>query len=212
LQAWATYGCDGSNRQLPVNWSSNNTSVATVNNSGTVTAAADGFATIRAMWGPIRVFTGQVCALFNPSCPEGLPVAQASIKVQKPTYVRIIGTPSYTQGPPAPYVYNVNRQILDQESQPINKVMFVDESYGPDPPSGDCTSVAVDANDTDSTAGGTFGPDRYFLPGNAPNPCSSTSTQSFKVTLNGVVHDIQTKYTVRWEYSGVTVTCSAGCQ
>jgi hypothetical protein len=138
--------------------------------------------------------------------------APGNVETLTPTFVRIIGTPAYTQGPPAPYVYNVNREILDQEGSPISQVMFVDESYSPDPPSGTCTSLTVDARDDFSTEGGTFGPDFYTLPGNAANPCSSTSTQSFKVTLNGVVSNIQTTYAVTWQYSGVSVTCSAGCR
>lgn len=46
---------------------------------------------------------------------------------------------------------------------------------------------------------------------NAPNPCSSSSTQNLKVRLNGRDYSIQTKYSVTWQFSGVTISCSAGC-
>ena len=130
----------------------------------------------------------------------------ARAKVLKPTFVRVIGEPRYTQGPPAPYVYNVNREILDQNTDPMNYVMYVMENYVPPVPTGNCTSLPVEKNDDYSTSGGTFGPDRYYLPGNAPNPCSSESTQHFKVRWNGVTYDIQTTYKVKWQFSGVTVT------
>jgi hypothetical protein len=51
----------------------------------------------------------------------------------------------------------------------------------------------------------------YTLPGNAPNPCSSTSIQRFTVRLNGADYGIQTRYRVTWQYSGVTVSCIEGC-
>jgi hypothetical protein len=88
----------------------------------------------------------------------------------------------------------------------MNGVMFVMESYDPAVPTGNCTSLAVETHDENSTAAGTFGPDFYTLPGNAPNPCSSESIQHFKIRFNGVTYDIQTTYKVKWQYSGVTVT------
>jgi len=90
--------------------------------------------------------------------------------------------------------------------------MFVDESYTPNPPEGDCGSEEAEQGDANSDACGIFGPDLYSLTGSVPNPCSMTSTQSFKVTLDGAVHDIVTKHLVTWAYSGVTVTCTSGCE
>jgi hypothetical protein len=106
----------------------------------------------------------------------------------------------------------VNREILDQEGFPINKVMFVDESFSPDPPSGNCTGQPVDQHDDFSNSAGSFGPDTYSLPGAAPNPCTSTSTQSLRITLSGVTYNIDPTYSIKWEYSGVTVTCPGGCR
>jgi hypothetical protein len=124
------------------------------------------------------------------------------VKTQTPTYVAVIGNPAYTQGPPAPYVYNVNRQIQDQDHQAIDKVLFVHEYFDPATPTGNCTNLTVDPHDGDSNGAGIFGPDLYSLPGNAPNPCSSTSTQHFVIAG----HTIQTTYTVNWQFSGVTLT------
>jgi hypothetical protein len=121
---------------------------------------------------------------------------------RKPTYVAIIGTPRYTLGPPAPYVYNVNRQILDQFRQPLNGVRFVHEYFLPDPPSGNCTTLAVQSRSDNSDAYGIFGPDLYTLPGNAHNPCSSSSTQHLEV--DGM--PVTPTYAVTWQYSGVTVS------
>ena len=136
--------------------------------------------------------------------------AQASNQIQVPvnripTFVRRIGTQQYQQGPPAPYAFVVNREILDQFGAPINAVMFVNESFDPDPPSGNCTSEEVEQGDGNSTEGGTFGPDFYTLPGNAPNPCESTSTQRFQITYKGYPYTVFTRYTVTWRYSGITL-------
>jgi hypothetical protein len=125
---------------------------------------------------------------------------------QVPTYMSIVGTPAYTQGPPAPYAYNINRQILDQDHHPIDAVMHVHEYFDPAVPTGNCTAQAVDTHDGDSNSAGIFGPDLYSLPGNAPNPCSSSSTQHFVVTLASRQYTISTTYAVQWQYSGVTVT------
>jgi hypothetical protein len=150
--------------------------------------------------------------------PEGhVPISEeANIQVvaqqvQIPTFFAIVGQPAYTQGPPAPYVFNINRQILDENRQPINKALLVKEVYDPEVPTGNCTTLPVETGDDFSNEAGIFGPDLYTLPGNAPNPCSSTSIQRFTVRLNGADYGIQTRYRVTWQYSGVTVTCIEGC-
>jgi hypothetical protein len=104
-----------------------------------------------------------------------------------PTYVAIIGTPAYTQGRPAPYVYNVNREILDQNHHPLTGVRYVEESYNPNPASANspptpvCTSNRIDTNNVNSNDQGIFAPDLYYLTSGAPNPCSLASVQHFKV-------------------------------
>jgi len=148
---------------------------------------------------------GWYCALDEFSVP-----GQVQVPVQKPTYVRPIGTQAYTDPPPAPYAYIINREVLDQAWKPIERVMFVDETYTPNIPTGNCTSEPVDQGDANTNSAGIFGPDIYSL-GGGGGACSSTSTQSFKVTLNGTVYDIQTTYTVNWRHDGVTVTCATGC-
>jgi hypothetical protein len=130
---------------------------------------------------------------------------------QRPTYVSIIGTPAYTVGPPAPYVYNVSRQILDQNRNPIDRRMFVDESWSPSVPDGNCTALPVDEGDAYSNDYGMFGPDLYSLSGGAPAGCESVSTQSFRVSMAGTWYSITTRYRVTWRQSGVTVACIAGC-
>ncbi len=130
---------------------------------------------------------------------------------QIPTFFVVVGTPRYTQGPPAPYVYNINRQILDQNRQPINMSLLVKEIYSPAVPDGDCTNQPVQTSDNYSNDAGIFGPDLYSMPGTAPNPCTSTSVQRFTVRLNGADWGIQTRYKVTWQYSGVEVTCIEGC-
>lgn len=132
----------------------------------------------------------------------GFPGGTAQEVVRVPTYVAIIGTPAYTVGPPAPYVYNVNREILDQFRRPLTGVRFVDETFTPSTPNGNCTSLPVSTNNANSSDQGIFGPDLYSLPGNAPNPCSSSSVQHFKVAGR----DVSPDYDVTWQYSGVTVT------
>lgn len=122
-----------------------------------------------------------------------------------PTFVKRIGTPQYTLGPPVPWSYVVNREILDQFGRPIQAVMFVDESYSPNPPSGNCGSGEIDQGDANSNEGGTFGPDIYSLTGSVPNPCSDTSTQSFVITYKGTPYSVLTTYTVTWSYSGLTL-------
>lgn len=111
----------------------------------------------------------------------------------------------YTDPPPPLYGYNINREILDQDHQPIRKVMFVTETYTPATPTGNCTSLPVETGNDNSNSEGIVGPDLYSLDAGAPNPCSSESIQSFKVRLNGVDYPITTKYKVTWTYSGVTV-------
>jgi hypothetical protein len=128
----------------------------------------------------------------------------ARAKTQVPTYVRIIGTPQYTDPPPPTYVYNVNREILDQDHQPILKVMFVMETYTPPTPTGNCTSLPVQAGDANSNEGGIFF-DQFSLQAGAPQGCSSESIQSFKVRLNGKDFPITTKYKITWTFNGVTV-------
>jgi hypothetical protein len=92
-----------------------------------------------------------------------------------------------------------------QDRQPINRVMFVDESFTPATPTGNCTSLPVSQNDANSNSAGIFGPDLYTLDAGAPVGCSSTSTQSFVVRLNGVNNPITTRYRVTWAYNGVTL-------
>jgi len=130
---------------------------------------------------------------------------------QIPTFFVVVGQPAYTQGPPAPYVYNINRQILDQDRRPINRSLLVKEIYSPAVPEGNCTNQEVETSDDYSNDAGIFGPDLYSLPGNAPNPCTSTSIQRFTVRLNGADWGIQTRYRVTWRYSGVEVTCIEDC-
>lgn len=125
----------------------------------------------------------------------------SSAFVRVPKYVRRLGSEGYAQGPPAPYVYIINREILDQFGHPLERMMFVNESFSPDPPSGNCTSLTVDQGDALSTPGGTFGPDFYIMPANPPSPCSSTSTQSF--VIDG--YPIVTTYTITWRDTGVSV-------
>jgi hypothetical protein len=138
---------------------------------------------------------------------SGVPCGSALV----PTYVAIIGTPAYTQGPPAPYVFNVNRQVLDQNGDPLNRTMFVDETYTPNPPSGNCTILPVDTGDADTNDYGMFGPDFYTLSREGPSGCSSTATQSFIVVLDGRSYNIITRYQVTWTNDYVTVQCIVGC-
>jgi hypothetical protein len=197
--------CNGDQSNFAASWSSSDTSIMTVDGSGNVTGVDGGSATITGqLTDPVDVYTGQVC---NTNCPTAEPGPTTSGTAQVPTSLAIVGTPAYTQGPPAPYVYNVNRQILDQQSPPqaINAVMHVHEVYSPNPPSGNCVSSTVSTSDGDSNDAGIFGPDLYSLPGSAPNPCSSSSTQSFVVTLAGHNYNIQTTYAVTWQFSGVSV-------
>lgn len=97
-----------------------------------------------------------------------------------PTYVTRIGTQGYVQGPPAPWAYQTSRQILDQFRRPLSAIMWVNETYVLNPPTGNCTNQNVDESDADSNAGGIFGPDTYSVPGDAPNPCESSSLQYFE--------------------------------
>jgi hypothetical protein len=148
-------------------------------------------------------WTVGVSITFACSCvgSAGAGNSQQQNLVRYPKWVKRIGTQTYTQGPPAPYVFVVNREILDQFGKPLERVMFVDESFSPDPPNGTCTSQPVAQGDANSNAAGIFGPDFYTLPGNAPNPCSSSSRQSF--VIDG--HAIETTYDITWQYSGVSV-------
>lgn len=200
--------CNGGTIDFNGNWSSSNPSIMTVNNSGLVTGVAAGTVTISAqVTPPTDVLQGQICSGGTPSCPTAQPYPNTSGTVQVPTHLVIIPDASgYTQGPPAPYVYDVNRQIVDSGWHAINAVMFVNESYNPNPASGTCTGLTISEHDGNSNDAGIVGPDLYSLPGNAPNPCSSTSTQSFVVTLSGHQYTLATTYTVNWQYSGVTVT------
>src|SRR5262249_47329565 len=45
-----------------------------------------------------------------------------NVETLYPAYLSVVGTPAYTQGPPAPYVYNMNRQILDQHHNALDGV------------------------------------------------------------------------------------------
>jgi hypothetical protein len=137
--------------------------------------------------------------IYNPATADA--IGAVTVNPRLPTYVAIFGNPGYTQGPPAPYVYNVSREILDQLGNPLTGVHFVAESFNPDPPSGSCTNLTVNAQNGNSNDQGIFGPDLYSLPGNAPNPCSSQSIQHF--TIDG--RDVSPNYAITWQYSQVTV-------
>jgi hypothetical protein len=196
-------------------WWISDTNVAVGDNNATITGVDGGSTTFNftyhaEYWYPDVYEFGWFCNYV----PNPLPY-QTPVKIQRPTYVAILGEPQYTQGPPAPYVYNVNRIILDQDRAPLYKRMFVTESFSPDPPEGDpptpnCSSGEIIKNNDWSNDGGTF-PDLFYLPGEAPNPCRSISTQSFSVRLNDFNYPIQTKYLVNWFYSGVVLACTQGC-
>ncbi len=130
---------------------------------------------------------------------------------QVPTYLGIMVPLRYSDEPPAPYLGTVAREILDQNGNPINAPMPVEESYDPDPPSGPCSAVDVRKGITTSLDGSIFDD---FYSGEAPMPdgCVLASTQAFAVTYSGTTHAIQTKYSVSWSNDGVTVTCTAGCR
>jgi len=74
------------------------------------------------------------------------------------------------------------------------------EGFSPNPPNGNCTSYSVETPPSFSNEAGVFD-DNFYLPGNAPNPCTSTSTQGFYIDQ----YPIQTTYSVTWQYSGVSV-------
>lgn len=111
-----------------------------------------------------------------------------------------MGTPAYSVNPPAPYYFHVARQILDQFGMPFEGVHYVEEGFSPNPPNGNCTSYSVETPPSFSNEAGVFD-DNFYLPGNAPNPCTSTSTQGFYIDQ----YPIQTTYSVTWQYSGVSV-------
>jgi hypothetical protein len=124
-----------------------------------------------------------------------------------PTFVRRFGSQGYTQGPPAPWIYIVNREILDQWQRPFEAVMFVNEIFDPNPPnaSGGCTAGEVIEGDANSSEGGTFGPDFYFMPAGVPTTCSQNSLQRYVITYEGYPYTIFTTYNVTWAYSGLTL-------
>jgi hypothetical protein len=194
-----------------LNWSVANTGIATGDNNGTVTGQNEGdttlSATYQAEWWYKDTYEGGWFCNTAPYPVYFNPPIQAVV----PTYVRPIGTQAYTDSPPPPYLFNVNREILDRNWRPISKVMFVDETYAPNPPSGNCTGQAVSDHDDNSNEAGIFH-DEYSQDAAGPAGCSSTSTQSFKVRMNGTNYPITTQYSVKWENTGVTITCIAGCQ
>jgi hypothetical protein len=153
-------------------------------------------------WGMEGGFTFMCSCIFNYTQVGNSKYSELRLV---PTYVKRIGTQQYIQGPPAPWGFLVNREILDQFTRPINAIMPVNESFIFNPPTGDCTSDNVDENDGESNAGGIFGPDLYSLPGGAPNPCESSSLQYFDIEYKGVSYRIRTTYVITWRYSGVTI-------
>ena len=149
-----------------------------------------------------------ISTTFYCDCALGLMVAGDGGQeplVRRPTYVAVIGTPQYTDAPPAPYVYNINREILDQFRRPLLRRMFVHEYYDPNPPNAvppdpKCTTNRIDTGDAYSNDYGIFGPDLYSL-GGGPNPCALRAIQHFEV--DGV--PVTPLYRVTWRYSGVSV-------
>ena len=129
----------------------------------------------------------------------------ASTNVQPATPVPSslgVASDSYVAGPPPPYDRRRIYQIYDQFGRPmrgdIPGGLWIDESYSPDPPSGNCTSQPVTTGSGYANADGTF-PDDYTL-SSGPNPCSSSSTQVHYVNGRQV-----STFSVTWTYDGVSV-------
>src|SRR6266446_1578144 len=76
----------------PSSWSSDNSSVMTVNGSGAVTGVSVGQANIIATYLGATVYTGQMCG--GNGCPSASPAPRAPATVQKPGYVKVVSAPT----------------------------------------------------------------------------------------------------------------------
>ena len=105
----------------------------------------------------------------------------------------------YGDAPPVPYELTVWRRVLDQFGAPLTNYpsgLYINETYDPQPPVGNCHSTTVTTGSGFAYADGTFS-DSYFLTG-GPTPCSSTSTQH--IYVNGREVKVQT---VQWTDDGM---------
>ncbi len=166
----------------PSSWSSDNSSVMTVNGSGAVTGVSVGQANIIATYLGAGVYTGQMCG--GNGCPSASPAPRAPATVQKPGYVKVVSAPT------DPTVclglgceVDITYRVLDTNRQPMNIAgMTVTESMSGTTTCSNGTIVDSGQWTTDSTGTLTAPDVIYFCCLQGAN-CRLSMDQYF--TVNG---------------------------
>ncbi len=192
-------------------WSSSNTSIVTIDGSGSMTGHSIGSANIVADFSQSIVYTGQICTQgTTPPCPTGGPVYTNSSTVQVPTSLKFISVSVLPDGstgafgcPPSNNYgirVDIKYQVLDQQSPaqviksssmtPHEKGTLFDGSAFDNnigPVNGYPTSSATTAAD------GTFHDVPFGYCQNTPINTPRTATQNITIIFGGQSYPVRSQ-------------------
>jgi hypothetical protein len=137
----------------------------------------------------------------------------AQVQPRVPTYIRKLGNPRWTQGPPYPYRRIQSYQVFDKDCFPMGAGHQFSETYGPisrnatDPA---CLStIKQGGGPTDGS--GSYDDEYSLQPDenagtNPSNPCYSKATQTQMIDTKSLA-----SRDIVWTYSDLTIGDAAAC-